>query len=492
MVPRRHKRECSTLLDGITIQLRSYARRNVNLRRMTPRKFASLSRVWLLSRSSCRVDHPHKGRLMPLSSHLSNLRQWTLRHVSRAGLCSLVLIGSIALSACTDTADQRAIQPGQVATGFAPTAFGQLTPPSYASSGLAASPRSASPTGGATPNAESITNQPVSNRVYFTDGGDLWQIPVSGGDAAPVLTGHSILAYAPSPDGEQIAVIYTTGDPEQEHLADFRADGTSVIDVALKQPDGGNSSQTGDIQSIAWSPTGDRVAVARQDGSIATVTNDGTITQIVAPDPDRFPGELSISPDGQTLLYLDPALPDHDTSLFTISMSGGSPKQLVVGDGSADSVLEASWLPDGSGIAYIQPAASSPAGTGDVFTVDVRTGASDLAVPSSQFAPVAGVGAMAFSRDGRWAAVTVYVPGENGSGFGGLWLLNRETNATRQVPIDDDLTVTDLWWASGTLLYRTVKATSGKQPQRYGGLRPYALYTVNPTTGESRLRRQTK
>ena len=429
---------------------------------------------------------------MPLSSLFSNIRQWTPRLVTRAGLCSLFLIGSIALSACTDTADQRAIQPGQVATGFAPTPFGQFTPSSYAASGLAASPGSASPTNGATPNAGSVANLPVSNRIFFTDGGDLWQIPVSGGDAAPVLTGHSILAYAPSPDGEQIAVIYTTGDPEQEHLADFRADGTSVIDVALKQPDGGTGSPPGDIQSIAWSPTGDRVAVARQDGSIATVTNDGTITQIVAPDPDRFPGELSISPDGQTLLYLDPALPDHDTSLFTISMSGGSPKELIAGDGPADSILEASWLPDGSGIAYVKPAASSPAGTGDVFTVDVRTGASDLAVPSSQFAPVAGVGTMAFSRDGHWAAVTVYVPGGSGSSFGGLWLLNRKTNATRQVVIDDDMTVTDLWWANGTLLFRTVKATSGKQPQRYGGLGPYELYSVNPATGESTLRRQTK
>ncbi|MGA7672123.1 MAG: hypothetical protein WBW04_16975 [Nitrolancea sp.] len=427
---------------------------------------------------------------MPLNSLRSCIPRYASRHASRAAV-TMLLVTVLSLVGCTDTADQRAIQPGQVATGFVPTPFGHTTPYANASPELGASPSGASPTTTGNPDARRLATLPLSTRVYFTDGGDLWQIPITSGEAAPVLTGHSILAYAASPDGEQVAVIYMGGDPEQEHLADFKADGTSVIDVALKET-GSDGAQAGGIQSIAWAPTGDRVAVARQDGSIATVTNDGTITQIVGSNPVRFPGELSISPDGQTLLYLDPALPNRDTSLFTISMDGGTPNKLVDGNEPSDPVSAATWLPDGSGIAYIQPSASSPKGTGDVFTVDGSTGTSGLAVPSSQFAPVAGVGAMAFSRDGHWVAVTVYVPSEGGTSFGGLWLVNRETSATRRIIVDDDQAVTDLWWGNGTLIYRTEKAMSGKQPQRYGGLGAYALYSVSPVDVQPTLRHRTK
>ncbi len=411
---------------------------------------------------------------MPLDSGRRRNTLRRARHALSLGSVALLLTATFALGACTDPTDQRAIQPGQVAAGLAPAQSPDSTRTQATSASSVTSSLFATPT-----NVSGVPS-PFTRLVYFTHGGDIWQIPVDGGDPSPVLTGHRILAFAPSPDGQQVAVIYVSSDSGQEHLADFQADGTSIVDVPLSVPTDDKHSSGGDIHSIAWSPTGDQVAVARQDGSISVVTQSGTVTQIVAPDSKHFPGALSISPNGQNLLYLDPALPGRPTSLFTVPLRGGTSRRLVDGTGPSHPVLAATWLPNSGRIAYIQAVASSPAGTGDVFTVDSGTAKSDLTVPSAQFAPVAGIGDFAFSGDGHWIAFTLYVPNDTGSRFQGLWLMNLESNATRQVSVEAGQAVSDLWWGQRTLLYRTIEVDHVSSPEHYAGIGSFSLYSVKP------------
>lgn len=410
----------------------------------------------------------------PVSGRIEN-RSWRTRLTTGPGTVGLFIAAMLMLGACTDPTDQRAVQPGEVATDIIPVQVASSSPATQASPVSTSSPTPTTSTA-----VSSAGVQPAAKRIYFTQGGDLWQIPVDMGDPAPVLTGHSILAFAPSPDGEQVAIVYLSGNADQEHLANFKADGTSIIDIALSIPADDQSSRGGDIQSISWSPSGDRVAVARQDGSISVVTANGTVRQILNPNTQRFPGSLSVSPDGRTLLYLDPSLPGRATSLYTIPLGGGAARKLVDGNRPNHPVLAAKWLPTGNQIVYIQAVASSPPGTGDLFIVDSDTVIRELMVPSAQFAPVAGIGDMALSGDGRWVAFNLYVPGDSGSRFQGLWLMNLATRATQQVVIESGQAVTDLWWGQETLAYRTVRSTESSDPERYTGIEPFSLYTVKP------------
>lgn len=423
---------------------------------------------------------------MPLGFKRGLKQSWW-RHVLWLPVpVSLLLVAVPALAACTDEIDQSAVQPGQVIIGLTPTAEA-----GFASPGAFGTP-SASPsagTGTLSPSSDS-GGLPAPSHIYFTNRGDLWQIPLTGGAAAPVVSGKSLLAFAPSPDGDQVAVVYVTPDSGQEHLSDVKSDGTSVIDVGISEPSDDSGSRGGDIQSIAWAPQGDRVVVARQDGSIAVVTSDGRMSQIVPADPNRFPGALSVSPDGKMLLFLDPALPGRATSLYTVPMIGGEVRKLVDGTQSSYPVLEARWIPNGDRIGYVQVTAASPSGTGDVFVIDAGTAESQLAVAATQFAPVAGIGTMTFSPDGEWIAFTLYGPNASDVKFQGLWLTNLATNVTQQIEVGAGQAVTDLWWGKDSLLFRAMKANPSDRPTRYNGMEPFSLYSV-ATGSEEPIQRYT-
>ena len=153
-------------------------------------------------------------------------------------------------------------------------------------------------------------------------------------------------------------------------------------------------------------------------------------------------------------------------------------------------VLQAHWLPGGNVIAYSQAVASSPSGTGDVFSIDSVTRASRLVIPSAQFAPVAGIGDFAFSPDGQWVAFTVYVPSSTGVRFQGLWMMNLLTSLSHQIDTADGQTVTDLWWGEQQLIYRTVKSADLVVPKHYTGVEPYWLFVASTSDDAPVLRYQ--
>ncbi len=295
---------------------------------------------------------------MPLSFRRKLSSSRRTRHAAAVWFLLIPLLSAPVLGACTEESDQRAVQPGQAVIMQSPTGDPSLafvTPPA-AGEGLASptSPARLIPTSAAT------TSQPAPSRAYFIHGGDLWQIPFGKGEAVPVIAGKSILAFAPSPDGEQVAVVYLAPDSGKENLADLKADGSQVIDIELALPPDDQSSHGGDILSIAWAPSGDQVAVARQDGSVSVVRTDGSITQIVDADPHRFPGALSFSSGGQALLFMDPDLPGRATSLYAVPTAGGATQKLIDGTATGHPVLQAHWLPGGTVIAYSQAVTTSP------------------------------------------------------------------------------------------------------------------------------------
>ncbi|HET7035534.1 MAG TPA: hypothetical protein VFI42_07630 [Thermomicrobiaceae bacterium] len=376
----------------------------------------------------------------------------------RSCLLALILALLLCLPACVDDLDQNAIEPGQ-----------ELTPtPTVAA---VASPRPL-------PHAAPVS-LPARRRIYFTQRGDLWQLPVDSA-AAPVVRDKRILAFAPSPDASQVAVVFQ-GDTGAEEFAVVRDDSSVALHLPLVDQAGTPIAGAAGVNALAWSPRGDSIALARDDGSISIVGIDGTVRRLAPAHAGGHPGALAWSPDGQSLLYLDPALRAKAASLYAVPLSGGAPRALAESGGGERPVLAAAWL-DAASLVYAQSKPGDIPHGGDLFQVDLAGGRPALLVSSGQFAPVAGVMALAVSENSRWLAFTVFVPGDDQPRFQGLWLLDLSTNRLRQIPTASGAAVTDLWWAAGVLLYRAVDEASSTVAGVYTGTEAFALYQYDPAT----------
>lgn len=329
---------------------------------------------------------------------------------------------------------------------------------------------------------------PNTRRIYFTKGGDLWQLPVDNA-AAPVVTGRDILAFAPSPDGERVAVAFQEGGdaprPRGTQFAIIRADSTT--ELQLKDPDSGKGSSPA-VRSLAWSPQGLAVAVARQDGSITVIDASGKVRQVVPPRPGSSPGGLAWSPDGSMLLYLDPAFPGQPTSLYTVSVNGGSPRRVVAGTSRDHAVIAATWLPGRDLLAYVLSSSTTIDQGGDIFAARPDGSRTALLVSAGQFAPIAGAIDLAASPDGRYLALTVYVPGQPLPLYQSLRLLDLTTHRLTTVSTARGEAVTDLWWAAGQLIFRAIDQSRAVLPGVYTGTEPFALYQVDVASGSVRQR----
>jgi dipeptidyl aminopeptidase/acylaminoacyl peptidase len=319
---------------------------------------------------------------------------------------------------------------------------------------------------------------PERRRIYFTRRSDLWQLPVDNA-VAPVISGRVIVGYRAAPDGNRVAAI-VAGDAGETVLV-VNADSTVAFETALsngpKRPAAGDST---DRQLLAWSPDGTRVAVALADGSIVVVDQEGKAHPLVPSHPGAHPTCIDWSPDGTMLSFLDPAGPGLPMNLNLVNVAGGAPRTLVDGSSTGGVVTLASWMPRTQAIIYIQTAPGSLLPGGDLFLVDTVTGKPDLLQPAGNFAPVAAIRNLALSTDGEAVAFTVFVPGTDRPRFDGLWILDLESRRVTQIDTDPDDVVTDLWWASGNLIYRTIAATRVSSSARFTGAEPFALYQIEP------------
>ena len=379
----------------------------------------------------------------------------------------LSLLVAVTLTACTEV-DQRAVRPGVART-------------SPEAGDAAASGNMGTATGGMLGAVSPEGVLPDARRIYFVNGRDLWQLPVDN-PAAPVVVGRDLLAYSPSPDGEQVAVIFQGADGNAEQIAIINADSTVALELGGAQ---GGQSPLGDVRSLAWSPRGLMVAVARLDGSITVVGADGSMRVVVPPGAATSPGRLQWSPDGATIAFLDPALPGRASSLSTVTVETGARRDLVRADEASGGVVAATWIPGRPELAYIRSDPALNAFGGDIFAIDPATGAEQLLVSSGRFAPVAELADLAVSPDGKYLAFPVYVPDGEEAQLLGLWTMDLMTREFTEVPMPTGTVVTDLWWASGTLLYRAIDRNQVRVTDTYTGVEPFALYQYAVGAAES-------
>ena len=234
----------------------------------------------------------------------------------------------------------------------------------------------------------------------------LWLAPADGGSPARQLTVGSKSDAAPrwSPDSRTIAflsdrgaVLQAGGGGAKAGKAEAPKEGGTQVWL-LPFADGGEARQLTDlpkdVEGIAWSPDGRRLAVVS--------TADSTTPE---KRPERKPEDGPI-PDTRlidTLAYeFNGAGFVHErfTRIWTIDVESGNAELLTRGnhhDGDPQ------WSPDGRQIAFVSDRHPNPdlSWRSDVYVVDVRGGA------LRQVSPGRGRqawGSPAWSPDGRWIA----------------------------------------------------------------------------------------
>jgi len=221
----------------------------------------------------------------------------------------------------------------------------------------------------------------------------LYTLPAEGGQAAIILNDCYALQPRWSPDGKEIfyttlpaegsnkfwrmtfASVSSSGgsgkylplDPEKKRLKPFGYQGGNRI-----SPDGKT------IISAAWC-TDDTLTNINYPGShIWKISIDGTeqtkLTAIDGPYVDQSP---SWSPDGKEVAFVRKELnePPRDmigeSSIYTVSSSGGSPKLLIT---ESEKWLQSPvWSPDGKMIAYLTQEKDVPV-TKALNVINVNTG----------------------------------------------------------------------------------------------------------------------
>jgi hypothetical protein len=337
---------------------------------------------------------------------------------------------------------------------------------------------------------------PAPERIYFEVGTDLWQYP-PGGPATQVTRDLRIGPYAPSPDGQRVAIVaYSTRGTEQ--LAEVRIIGPSgVANQTISEP----VSTPPAIVDLAWSWDGAAIAAAYDDGTIEIVPvpgNTGATGPFASELPDepaagRIVTDLTWAPTGAGLAYI--AYQGRGPRSLLIAPRDGTAFPVVDGDGAQSrSVRAFAWLPGRGRIAYVDDVSTSASAPGSIFTIAPDRSARELLLSSGRFAPVAGIVDLSASPDGQKLALSVFTPDAGGRlSFHSLWLLTIDTGELARVPVGIAYRVTDLWWLSTGLVWRGVErsAPTTGDGSTYTGSEPFVLGLFDPATGQTTIVFQT-
>jgi outer membrane protein OmpA-like peptidoglycan-associated protein/WD40 repeat protein len=229
--------------------------------------------------------------------------------------------------------------------------------------------------------------------------------PFATGNAA----GSQTTSVAFSPNGKFLA----TADDGDDTITVFSVASDGVLTQVTGSPFGTGSGASDGPYSIAFSPSGDLLAVSFEDGSavgVYSVSSAGALTQVGSPistGTGSQPFNLAFSPMGNWLAVGDNS--GGGVAIFTVGASGSlteAPGSPFAVDGYSSYLA---FSPDGGLLVTDGPTIGSSPGTSSIEVYSVASNGELTAVSGSPFTAggVSGSDPVAFSPGGDLIAAAV-------------------------------------------------------------------------------------
>jgi hypothetical protein len=287
---------------------------------------------------------------------------------------------------------------GQVS---APPASATTAPPSVAPStpSGSSSPSSSPSSGGSAAPAALPAGPPIAPNLILvpmrTDDDDedarpLYLVDASGDGAPVALPGPDGKLANPMLQRDRTSVVFL----EDRTLQVMASDGNGDRDLADREPAGCD-----DVAGASWSQADPSIMViacrlGKNNFRMLVINTDGRLIRRLDAGSKRF-DDVTISPDGQTVLYWASESSSGDGgSLYTLPLVGtGAPKKITSGAKGLDG--DPSWSPDGSQIAF-RRLVGGVGGNADVYVMNAD-GSGQRAVAETKASDVKPV----WSPDGK-------------------------------------------------------------------------------------------
>ena len=278
------------------------------------------------------------------------------------------------------------------------TAAPSSAPPSTPSGSASPSP-SDSASGGSTAPGALPAGPPLGPNLLVvpmrTDDDDedarpLYLVDAAGGGAPQKLDGPDGKLANPMLQKDRTSIIFL----EDRTLHVMGSDGTGERDLADRDPAGCD-----DVAGASWSQADPSTMViscrlGKADFRMLVINTDGRLIRRLDAGAKRF-GDVTISPDGQTVLYwANESSTGDGGSLYTLPLIGtGAPKKITSQASGLDG--DPSWSPDGSQIAF-RRLIGGVGGNADVYVTNAD-GSAQRAVAETKASDVKPV----WSPDGK-------------------------------------------------------------------------------------------
>jgi hypothetical protein len=399
----------------------------------------------------------------------------------RCLLFSLFAVVTLTMSACADDSGERrfanetppTIDPNSITPTLIPTSLPETA---------VAGPAQLSP-------EALIVSRGAASIFYVHSGPSVVAFSADGTKQTTVWKGKigEFRDLSSSPSGDRAAILtkvkngYTVVvvDSSGKKTQEIKDVGRSLLSATPTPASGAGRDQ------VDWAPQGNQLLVAFENGGIVRVPLGGKPEVLL--DKSKAPGPIDAewSPAGNAIAYVDRSDASSPSHLFVVPTTGDERVPVEIyppTDSRSISTVAATWLPNASAILFtrIDPEDEMPQG-GDLFEVAARGGGAKLIASSARAAPVAAIQHVVAAPNGRSIAYTVLVPGSDEPEFHSLWVQQLGTNQATRISTPPDETVTDVWFVSGGIAYRTTPSDPKK-----GDESSVAVYVV----GADQIRKQ--